>query len=312
MSKNIVFPYITFNQFVEEPLIKKLALFYDSIYVGDGRFSIISNLKEENFKEENISLYYEKAVWDFLKDNNVVKTYPYIREKFESEDIDVKKLTKQLEELYRKERSSREWSKNPNEEELAEMKKEFFSHFFLTHDISNRLDTLYLRKTDNLSEYYPLLRTTDTLKSDNKKSQIIQFVLNDIPEPDYSVSWDHIIEYRTDEDVRNKYLALINWVNKVSNSNLKLTEIKDEYDYLYSEYIKHFKLHKMKYQNSILEVILNTTTNFILNITTGNYTSSIQDLFQFNIKNANLLQEEAKIQGKEIAYIFHTKTKFSQ
>lgn len=312
MSKNIVFPYITFNQFVDEPIIKKLALFYDSIYIGDGRFSIISELKEENFKEENMSLYYEKAVWDFLRDNNVVKTYPYIKEKFQNEEADAKELSKQLEELFKKERNSKEWSKNPNEKELAEMKKEYFSHFFLTHDISIRLDTLHLRKTDELSEYYPLLRTSDTLKSENKKSQIIQFLLDDIPEPDYSISWDHIIEYRTDEDVRNKYLALINWVNKASNSNLKLSEIKDEYDYLYSEYIKQFKLHKMKYNNSTLEVILNVTTNFMLNITTGNYVSSVKDLFQFNIKNASLLQDEAKIQGKEIAYIFHTKSKFDK
>ncbi|MBL7869263.1 MAG: hypothetical protein JNM71_14700 [Flavobacterium lindanitolerans] len=310
MSKNIVFPYVTFNQFFEEPIIKKLALFYDKIYIGDGRFNIIQTVDQKNLKEDNIPLLYEKAVWDFLRDNEVVKTYPFLKEKFDNEDEDAKQLIQQLEELHKQGITKREWPKNPNEEQLAEMKKEYFSHFFLSHDVSIRLDTLHLRKIDEFSEYYPLLRTYDTLKGENKKSQIIQFLLNDIPEPDYATSWDHIIEYRTDEDVRNKYLALLNWVNKVTNSNQKLSEIKEEYDYLYSEYIKHFNLHKMKHTNSTLEVIVNSTVNFVANVATGNYVTSVKDLFQFNIKNASLLQEEAKVPGKEVAYIFHTKNRF--
>jgi hypothetical protein len=103
----------------------------------------------------------------------------------------------------------------------------------------------------------------------------------------------------------------MNWINKAANSNLKLSELKDEYDFLYSEYIQQFKLHKMKSTNSRLEIIFSSTINFLANVASGNYTSSIKDLFQFNIKTATLLQEESKIPGKEIAYIFHTKDKFS-
>jgi hypothetical protein len=310
MAKNIIFPYVTFNRFVDEALIKKLSLFYEKIYIGDGRLSIISDVSKLEMNEENQSLFYENAVWSFLKDNNIVKTYPYFKEKFEGQDKEVQELTTQLEKLFQKERTKGNFPKNPKKEQLALMKREYFNHFFLTHDISIRLDTLHLRKLDEFSEYYPLLRTYDTLKSDDKKNQVIQFVLNDIPEPDCNTSWDHIIEFRTDEEIRNKYLSLTNWINKVSNSNLKLSEIKEEYDFLYSEYIKHFKLHKMKINNSKLEVIVNSTTNFLMNIATGNYVSSIKDLFQFNIKNANLLQEEAKLPGKEVAYIFHSNEKF--
>lgn len=310
MAKNIVFPYVTFNRFVDEALIKRLSLFYEKIYIGDGRLSIISDVSKLEMNEENQSLFYENAVWSFLKDNDIVKTYPHFKEKFDGQDEETQELTAQLKQLFQKERTNGNFPENPNQEQLAEMKREYFSHFFLTHDISIRLDTLQLRKLDEFSEYYPLLRTYDTLISVDKKSQVIQFVLNDIPEPDHSTSWDHIIEFRADEEIRNKYLSLTNWINKVSNSNLKLSEIKEEYDFLYSEYIKHFKLHKMKFNNSKLEVIVNSTTNFLANIASGNYVSSIKDLFQFNIKNANLLQEEAKMPGKEVAYIFHSNEKF--
>ncbi|TZF92225.1 hypothetical protein FW781_22160 [Chryseobacterium panacisoli] len=312
MSKNVVFPYVTFNRFIDESTIKKLCLFYDNIFISEGRFNIISDINTKEVTEENYSLHYEKAVWDFLKDNNVVKEYPYLKEKFDSSNEDVTELTTQLKSLFEKERSKKNWPKTPTEEQLKEMKEEYFNHFFLSHDISIRLDSIHLNKLDNTSEFYPVLRTADTLKSDTKKEQIIQFILNDIPEPDYNTSWDHIIEYRSDESVRNKYLALMNWVNKAANSNLRLSELKDEYDFLYSDYMQQFKLHKMKYNNSKLEVILSSTINFIANISTGNYVSSLKDLFQFNIKNATLLQEESKIPGKEIAYIYHTKMKFGK
>lgn len=310
MAKNIVFPYVTFNRFVDEAIIKKLSLFYDNIYIGDGRFSIISDVSRLEMNEENQSLFYENAVWRFLKDNDVVKTYPYFHDKFEGQDKEVQEITKQLEKLFQKEKTNGNYPKNPNEEQLVEMKKEYFQHFFLTQVLSIRLDTIHLRKLDDFSEYYPLLRSYDTLKSDDKKSKVIQFLLNNIPEPDYDTWWNHIIKFRTDEEIRNKYLALKNWINKISNSNLKLSEIREEYDFLYSEYLKHFKLHKMKFNYSTLEVIVNSTANFLENIASGNYVSSIKDLFQFNIKNANLLQEEAKLPGKEVAYIYHSNEKF--
>ena len=68
----------------------------------------------------------------------------------------------------------------------------------------------------------------------------------------------------------------------------------------------------MKYNNSKLEIILNSTATLVTNIACGNYISSVKDLFQFNIKNANLLKEEASLPGKEVAYIFHTKSKFGE
>jgi len=307
MSKNIVFPYVTFNKFVDEPTIKKLALFYDNILIAESRFSILDEVSQKELKEEYQELKYEKAVWDFLIENNVVSKYPSFKDENNTTE-DVKELQDFLMNTIENHHENEEKKNISDEEE----KIQSLTNFYLSHDILTRIDTLKFRKTDNLSEYFPSLRNFETLKSDSKKVQVIQFILNDIPEPDDSTPWEQIIDYRSDDDVRNKYLALINWVNKVSNSNLKMSEIKDEYDYLYSEYMKQFKLHKMKYGNSKLEIILNSTINFIKNISTGNYVSSAKDLFQYNIKNANLLQEESKMTGKEIAYIYHTKTKFEK
>lgn len=307
MSKNVIFPYVTFNKFVEEPLIKKLSLFYDKILISESRFSIINEASQKKLKEEHRELYYEKAIWDFLLGNDVVKTYPSFKDDIHTSDEEKELKTFLMSTV----RNHHESTKNDklNKEQIA---IQSLNNFYLSHDIIARIDALKFRKTDELSEYFPSLRNFNTFKSDSKKSQVIQFILNDIPEPDLSTPWEKIMEYRSDDDVKNKYLALINWVNKVSNTNLTLSEIKDEYDYLHSEYITQFKLHKMKYNNSKLEIILNSTLNFISNISTGNYVTSIKDLFHFNLKNANLLKEESKLPGKEIAYIVNTKRTFNK
>jgi len=300
MSKNIIFPYITFNKFVEESLLKKLSLFYDKILVAESRFSILNDVSKKELKEEFKELHYENSVWDFLSEKNVLVKYKNF-----SEDKNPTENIKELQDLMMSViRNSNSDIQNTDEKIQPLLK------FYLTHDILARIDTLRFRKYDELNEYFPSLRNFGTLKTESKKNQVIQFVLNDIPEPDYTTPWEQIIEYRSDIDVKNKYLALINWINKVSNSNMQMCEIKDEYDFLYSEYMKQFKLHKMKYNSSKLEVILNASINFISNFATGNYTTSIKDLFQFNVKNAQLLQEETKLPGKELAYIYHTSMRF--
>ncbi len=305
MSKKIVFPYVTFNKFVDEPLIKRLSLFYDQILIAESRFSIIDEVSQKELKAEYQELKYEKAVWEFLKDNEVVKPYPSFRS-----ESNISEQEKELQNFLMS--TMKQHHENQQKVNLSDEEKgiQSLSNFYLSHDIITRIDALKLRESDQLSEYSTCIRTFATLKTESKKSQVIQFILNEIPEPDLSTSWEQIIEYRSDEDVKNRYLALINWVNKVASSNNSLSEIKEEYDYLYSDYMKHFKLHKLKYNNSTMEVIINSTVNLIANIATGNYTSSIKDAFQFNIKNANLLKEEMQLPGKEIAYIFHTKSHF--
>lgn len=300
MSKNIIFPYITFTKFVDEPVLKKLSLFYDKILVSESRFGILQDVTKSELKEEYKELYYENSVWNFLIDNKIVSKYKNFNDHNDTSE-DIKELQDLMMSLFRN---------NNKEIQKVEEKMQPLLKFYLSHDIIARIDTLKFRKNDELNDYYPSLRNFGTFSADSKKNQVIQFILNDIPEPNKSTSWAQIIEYRSDQDVKNKYLALINWINKVSNSNLKLSEIKDEYDYLYNEYIQQFKLHKMKYNNSKLEVILNASVNFISNFATGNYTSSLKDLFQFNLKNAQLLQDEMKLPGKELAYIYHTSLKF--
>jgi len=132
-----------------------------------------------------------------------------------------------------------------------------------------------------------------------KKSSVIQFLLNDIPEPDINTPWEQIVDFRSDENVKNKYLALINWIKKVSNSSVSLSDIKEEYEYLYDDYIKPLKLHKLKYNNTILELIVTDGAGMLLALQAGEFISSFKNLLQINLSYIKLMEEESKIPAKK-------------
>jgi hypothetical protein len=120
------------------------------------------------------------------------------------------------------------------------------------------------------------------------------------------------LEFKSDEDIKLKYLALINWTNKVAQTGASVSDMKDEYVYLYHDYMKHFKLHKLKYNNTMLELIVNAGVGVFAAFQTGTYLPVIKNLLQMNLSQASLDSEESKIPGKEVAYIYHTKQQFEK
>ncbi len=322
MAKNIVYPQVTFTEFVEEPVLKRLALFFDSIYVDEGRLNHLMTIHPSSQSEHKTAIEYTQSVWQFLIEKNIVKPYPFIPAKFENANKDSEEgnLMKQFMELIPQKNSTNQTEYSPSAEELEQVRMQALHNFFLSHDISIRLDTIALQKLSE-SDFYPAVRTNASYSLQpekspptqaEKRSSVIQFLLNDIPTPDISTPWEQIVDFRTDDNVKNKYLALINWVNKVSNSSGSLSDIKDEYEYLYNDYMKHFKLHKLKYNSTVLELIVTAGAGLLMALHSGEFISSFRNLLQFNLSNIKLMEEEGKLPGKEVAYIYHLKKKFRE
>lgn len=193
----------------------------------------------------------------------------------------------------------------------SEDKNQALYKFYLFHDILVRLDAIQLRKMHN-AEFYPAVRTTGAFPTEtNKKASVIQFLLNDIPQPDLNTPWKQILDFRSDEDIRNKYLALIKWINNVSTSDQSLNVIEEEYESLYSDYMRRFKIHKLKYNNSVLELLVTAGAGALVALQFGEFASSFKNLLSMKLSHVKLLEEEMNIPGREVAYIYHAKKKFA-
>ena len=264
---------------------------------------------------EEISLESEQTNWQFLIDKGIDKTDPFVIAAFKNaqQNKDANDLFKQLTQILPQQPGYYSDATDVlSAEESEQVRRQALYNFFLSHDFSVRLDAISLRKL-NSDEFYPGVRTSSSyLVPIEIKSNIIQFILNDIPEPDTNTPWEQIVDFRSDEDVKNKYLAVINWINKVSNSSGSLSNLKDEYEYLYHDYIKHFKLHKLKYISTTLELIVTAGAEMLLALQSGEFISSSQSLLQINLSYIKLMEEETKIPGKEVAYIYHAKNEFQK
>ena len=77
MAKHIVYPHVTFTQFVDEPILKRLALFFDQIFVQEGRIEYLMAMQSLQDQKLVEAISYEQSVWQFLQEKGIVKTYPF-------------------------------------------------------------------------------------------------------------------------------------------------------------------------------------------------------------------------------------------
>jgi hypothetical protein len=293
MAKNAVYiPSLLKER--DDFFFKKLSLLFDKIYVN--RITTVDLLRM--FKlivaDKANSIYSEILDFDFLVEKNIVVLSESLSTLLEDpEHIPGRVIFEAL-----RHQVTIEGIKPDSNSKFLEASQDFII----------RLETLVLKATLK-EEFYPIVSSTESY-NEGKKEKVVQFILGEMPEPDESVSWEQIIEFRSDADVKNKYFALIHWINKVSVSTASLSDIKDEYNVLYSDYMKAFTLHQMKYNYSKVQIIVSAGVDCLLSIATGHFIPAVKNLLSMKLSNINLMQEEIKITGKEIAYIYRANEEF--
>lgn len=87
----------------------------------------------------------------------------------------------------------------------------------LSSDYLARLVSIQLR-VQNAMDAHPILDSDVCLSIDEgaTKTDVIDVVLKSLPVPDDSISWEEILEYRSDPDARGKFLALRRWMSKIA------------------------------------------------------------------------------------------------
>jgi hypothetical protein len=117
------------------------------------------------------------------------------------------------------------------------------------------------------------------------------------------VSWEQILEYRSDPDSQSRFLALRNWISEVVNAKLTTVEAEDKLEYLVEQYRRHFRLHKLKTNAGILETIVVGAGEFLENAVKLRWGAAAKGLFAFKRRRIHLLEGELTAPGREIAYI---------
>jgi hypothetical protein len=196
-------------------------------------------------------------------------------------------------------------------EEIDSSLHGFFEQMLKLIETSNRLMAIQLRELDNI-DAYPILNGNIKLDSEADKTNVIQLVLNSLPTPDESASWEQILDFRSDPDSYAKFLALRTWMNKVAKGNHTFIEIEQELEFLMSEYRQHMKLHKMKTNTGTITTYLKVGIEFLEELRQLKPSKAVEALFSLRHRRIALMEGELTSPGSEVAYVLKAQDTFTE
>lgn len=160
---------------------------------------------------------------------------------------------------------------------------------------------------------YPVftISPNDLQNPQAEKNDVVQITLNAFPIPDDSVSWEQIVDYRSDPETQGKFLALRNWMNEVARARLTPNEIEEKLEWLIYEYQRHITLHRMKTNSDTFETIVVAAADCLENLVKLNLGKVARGLFAIKHRRIELMEGELKAPGSEIAYIVQSRQRFS-
>ena len=117
-------------------------------------------------------------------------------------------------------------------------KQQFIQRGVVSSQFRTRLTAIYLREKENIDacslfshECHPLMRK---YKPSSPTKDTLTIVIDALPIPNETTSWEQITEYRTDPNSKGKFLALRHWMNEVAKSNLSPVELEQKLEFLIS------------------------------------------------------------------------------
>lgn len=182
----------------------------------------------------------------------------------------------------------------------------FWRQYAIVNGIESRRALLSLYQ-NGVRDVYPIVKSTSPYEFGGTRTSVLKYTLNKFPFPKKNTSLEEILCFKNDPSTHGHYLALINWINNVSSSNKSLEEIEDEYNYLYDQYSRHFKLHEIKISLNTWELLIGIGLDVISSLPS---LGVLKPLFEFRKSKLHLLESEMKLPGREIAYIYHANKEF--
>jgi hypothetical protein len=135
-------------------------------------------------------------------------------------------------------------------------------------------------------------------------------VFDAFPQPDDRTPWEQILEFKADPDTSRQLLALRRWVTNVGRQALSGAEVRQEIEWLLSEYNAHMRLHRMKSTTGALETIMTAAGETFENLAKLKFGSLAKSLFFLRRRRVQLLEAERLAPGRELMYLARVQERF--
>ncbi|MCF8145765.1 MAG: hypothetical protein K9N21_17785 [Deltaproteobacteria bacterium] len=160
---------------------------------------------------------------------------------------------------------------------------------------------------------FPLYSDNIALNDDfgTGKDDIIRLVIEQLPEPECeSVTWERIIDFRNDPETKKLLTYLRHWITEVSKREANYNDILEEIAYYCAKYEEHIRLYKMKLKHGVFETLLMIPAEMIEGVIRLKPTKTVKALFTVKRQNIELLEQEKKAPGRDLAYLIRARDEF--
>lgn len=152
----------------------------------------------------------------------------------------------------------------------------------------------------------PIIRYSNNFTSKffpELKKDYLSISLHNIPTISNDTTWEQLIEFKSDEDSKVKFLALKNWFNDLGEKDINEKQFLEKIQHNLNEYREHLRIHRLKTETSKLEIVLTTTADIMENVAKFKFGSAVRLLFDITKQNLALIEAEHSAPFKEVAYL---------
>lgn len=143
------------------------------------------------------------------------------------------------------------------------------------------------------------------------KDEIVNLILKQLPEPDYdTVSWEQIIDYRSDPETQKFLVFIRNWATSISKGTLTSGEIIEQMQYNCAKYEEYINLHKIKLNYGSLETLISIPAEMIEGVLKLKPTKIVNAIFKIKRQKVDLLEKEITAPGRDLAYVLKSNEYF--
>lgn len=194
-----------------------------------------------------------------------------------------------------------DFPENPSKKVMEKIIQQYMDSVDASENDVTRIASIFLNNFSN--DRTVALLDNGLENSEKNGSKVLEVVLSKLPVPDENVSWQQIIDYRSDPDSIACFTALRVWMQDISRQDYTRHEISERIDHLLYEYEKHLKFHKLKYSHSGMRIFVTAAADIVENIVKLNFGKIADNIFSLNEKKLELYEAEMQAPGREIAYI---------
>ncbi|HET9786589.1 MAG TPA: hypothetical protein VFP47_05630, partial [Pyrinomonadaceae bacterium] len=174
-----------------------------------------------------------------------------------------------------------------------------------------RLQAIQLRNLDNLDAHAIVPSEFSSFHQDDdsiNKHEVVRVVVSALPVPDEQVSWQKIIEYRSDPNSLNRFLDLRNWIGDTASGKLTPLEVEEKLEPVLKRFRKQMEFHRMATVTTTFEAFVVTTTDVIRSLFGYGGRTSPKGLCSLEHLKIALLEGESTAKGSVVAYVLKTRS----